>query len=110
MGSPWGIAISGGHHFASGDIALPLVEYLLPTTREKILRGEFVDFFSKELEKKDKDLLDDREKKILKSQKADRTWADWLPGFLVYARVIARLHPWRSDPVIQCLNIIYKAY
>lgn len=69
MGSPWGIAISGGHHFAipSGDIALPLVEYLLPTTREKILRGEFVDFFSKELEKKDKDLLDDREKKILKS-------------------------------------------
>lgn len=79
---PWGLDGSGapcGFHgipscFAipSGDIALPLGEHLLPATWEQILKGEFVGFFSllfREVEKKNKELLellDDKEKEILK--------------------------------------------
>lgn len=55
---------------------------LAQATRDKILRGEYVDLFSllyRELEKKDKDLLDDKEKEILKKRKVDRNWTNWCP-------------------------------
>lgn len=54
---------------------MPLGEHLAQVIRNKILRGEYVDLFSllyRELEKKDKDLQD--EKEILKKCKVDRNW------------------------------------
>lgn len=42
------------------------------------------------LEKKDKDELVDRDKEKLKWRKVDRTRANWVPGFLVYAVVVSR--------------------
>lgn len=71
---------------------MPLGEHLLPATRDKILKREYMDLFSplyREMEKEDKDLLDDRENEILKHRKVDRTWTNWLARFLIYAGVLA---------------------
>lgn len=51
------------------DIAMALGEHLLQSHRDKILKGEFIDFFSllyREIEKKDKDLKDDRRRSLRK--------------------------------------------
>lgn len=63
---------------------MPLGEHLLLFTRGKILREDYIDFFFLlygEIEKKDKDLMDDKEKEILRKRKVDRTWANWLSFF-----------------------------
>lgn len=67
LGAPvqWGqvYLVSPPMALPSGDMLLPLEEYLLPATKEKILRGEFVNFFLllyRELEKKDRQDLDDK--------------------------------------------------
>lgn len=76
----------------TGDVSLPLGDHLLSATKEKILRGEFVDIFSllfRELEKKDKGDLDEKDNEKRKNRKVDRTWANWLPGFFIYAGVIS---------------------
>ncbi|XP_054845591.1 uncharacterized protein LOC129336489 [Eublepharis macularius] len=96
-----------------GDTALPLGDHLTPATRDKILRGEFVDVFTllfRELEKKDKEDMDDRDKERLKRRKIDRTWANWLPGMLIYAGVIARAQPQRAAPLFQYIDIVYRAH
>lgn len=77
LGAHWRLTPTWIHPIAipSGNIALPLGDPLLLATKEKILRGEFVDLFSllyRNLEKKDKGQLDDRENKILKRRKIDR--------------------------------------
>ncbi|XP_054843457.1 uncharacterized protein LOC129335043 [Eublepharis macularius] len=96
-----------------GDTALPLGDHLTQATREKILRGEYVDIFTllfRELEKKDKEDLDERDKEKLKRRKVDRNWHNWLPGMFIYAGVIARAQPWRAAPLFQYMDIIYKGY
>lgn len=97
----------------SGEVALPLSEHLLPSTRDKILRGKFIDLFNllyREIEKKDKEELDDKEKEKLQKCKVDRTWANWLLGFFIYAGVISRAQPWRETSLWQYLDIIYKGF
>lgn len=50
-----------------------LGKHLLQATKENILWGEYVDFFSlmyHELQKKDKELMEDKEKEIWKKRKA----------------------------------------
>lgn len=103
----------GDSPMPSGDMAMPLGEHLLQATRDKILRGEYVDVFSllyREVEKKDKDLLEDREKEALKHRKIDWNWTNWLSGFLVYAGVIVCAHPERAPTILQYLDIIYKVF
>lgn len=100
-------------HLLTDDVALPLGDHLLASTKEKILSGEFVDIFSllfRELEKKDKEDLDEKDKEKLKKQKVDRTWANWLPGFFIYAGVISQAQPWHGASLWQYVDIIYKAY
>lgn len=100
-------------HLPSGDVALPLGDHLLAATKEKIIKGEFVDIFSllfRELEKKDKEDLDEKDKEKLKKWKVDRNWASWLPGFFIYAGVISHAQLWRASALWQYADIIYKAY
>lgn len=83
----------------TGDMAMSLGEHLSKATRDKILKGEFIDFFSllyREVEKKDKDLMDDREKEVLRKRKVDRTWANWLSRYLIYVGVNVKAHPERG--------------
>ncbi|XP_054852798.1 uncharacterized protein LOC129341561 isoform X2 [Eublepharis macularius] len=96
-----------------GDAALPLGDHLTPATRDKILRGEFVDVFTllfRELEKKDKEDMDERDKERMKRRKVDRSWSNWLPGMLIYAGVLARAQPHRAAPLFQYIDIIYRGY
>lgn len=86
----------------AGDIAMPLGKYLLQSTRDKILRGEYIDFFSllyQEVEKKDKGLMD-KEKEDLKKRKV---------GFLIYACDGSRFFPVLghcvlTDALLECLG------
>lgn len=109
---PWGASCGGPRSgtstkmtplsaVPSGDIAMPLDEHLLPF-REHILQGEFIDFLSllyQDIERKDKDLIDDKDKEVLKKRKMERTWANWLSVFLFYASVIVRKHP-ECGPIV----------
>lgn len=93
------------------DIALPLREHLLQATKDKILHRKYIDLFSLlywELEKKDKDLIDDRKKEIWKKRKVDKTWGNLFSGYSI--SVIARLHPWKSARLFQYLDIVYTVY
>lgn len=121
---PWGASCggsSGGSAGGSGvesplpsvDIAMPLGDHLPQATREKILQGEYVDLFSilyHKVEKNDKDLLDDKEKEILRKRKIEQMWTNWLSGYLVYAWVIVQEHPDRGPALFQYMDIIYKVY
>lgn len=92
---------------------MPLSDHLLQSKWEKILQGEYVDLFSllyREVEKKDKDLLADRKKEILRKRKIEPNWTNWLSGYLVYTRVIVREHRDRDPSLFQYLDIVYKAY
>lgn len=63
----------------------------------------------RQVEKKDKDLMDDREEEVLKLRRVDGIWSNWLAGFLIY-RVTAKANPWRAATFIQYMDVIYKAY
>lgn len=92
---------------------MPLGDHLTTSTRDKIVRGEYVDVFSllyRELEKKDKEDIDEREKERLKWHRVDSNWANWHPGFLIYAGVIVCFHPWRALSMLQYMDIIYKGF
>lgn len=70
-------------------------------------------FFSllfRDMEKKDKEDLDDRDKEKLKKHTVNRTWANWLAGHFIYMGVVARAQPYKAADLIQYGNIIYKAY
>lgn len=97
---------------ASGDVAMPLGEHLFQATRDKILNGECIDLFLLlycEIEKNDKDMMDDKEKEVLKKRKEDQPWANWLVVFLIFAGVIVKEHPNRGAALSQCLDIVFKA-
>lgn len=54
--------------------------------------------------------MNDKEKEKLKKIVVDRTWANWLPEFLIYTFVKVRINPQRASALFQCLDIVYKAY
>lgn len=59
-----------------GDMAMPLGNHLTQATREKILRGEFVDIFSllfRDLKKKDKEDMEEKDRENLRRRNVDRT-------------------------------------
>lgn len=61
--------------------------HLLPITKEKILRGEFMNLFAllyREPVKKGKEEVEIRDKEILKKCKVEKTLANWLPGYLIH--------------------------
>lgn len=111
MWSPFEATSPGAIPFR--DIAMPLGEHLTLATRDRILRGEYVDVFSLlfcELEKKDKEDMDDRLKERIKRRNIDRTYANWYPGFLIYAGMIVRHQPWQALSLLQYMDLIYKTY
>lgn len=67
-----------------GAIAMTLGEHLTVDTRDRILRGEYVDevpLLFRDLEKKD-EVLDNRLKERIKYHMVDRTYASWYAGSL----------------------------
>lgn len=60
--------------------------------------------------KKDKEEMDDKDKEILKKCEVDRSWANWLSGYLIYAGVLAKGFPGHCVPLLQNLDVVCKAY
>ena len=75
---------------------LPLINYLLPATKENIWRGEYVDIFSLlTLEsEKDSDKEVDTEKERARKKSPSRPCANWLSEFIIYTGVIIKIQPW----------------
>lgn len=117
----WGQQVGPGYPFdvtSPGaipycDIAMPLGEHLTIMTRDRILWGEYVDVFSLlflELEKQDKEDLDDHLKEHIKHHNIDRTYANWYLGFLIYAGAVICHQLWWTLSLLQYLDLIYKTY
>lgn len=62
------------------------------------------------MEKKDKEDLDDKEKEKLRKRRVDRTWANWLPDFFIYACILTRAQPWCAASLWKYIDIVYKGY
>ena len=56
------------------------------------------------------DKEDDKDKERHRKKKLDRTWANWLPGVLIYAGVVVKAQPWQAQSLFQYLDLIYWAY
>lgn len=54
--------------------------------------------------------MDERDKEILKKRKLEKTWANWLPGYLIYAGGLAMGYPGHCTPFLQYLDVVYKAF
>lgn len=90
-----------------------LGKHLTVTTRDRILRGEYMDVFSllfRDLRRKDKDDLDDCLKEQIKRRMIDQTYPNWYPGFLIYVGFIVWYQPWQALSMLQYMDIIYKTY
>ena len=61
-------------------------------------------------EKKELDKEDERDKERHRCKRPDRTWSNWLPGFLIYAGVIVRAQPYQALSLFQYLDLSYRAY
>ena len=46
----------------------------------------------------------------MRRHKLDRCWANWLPGFFIYAATVIRVQPERTLSLIQYMDITYMAY
>ena len=57
---------------------------------EGSISGFFFALLNKDVEKKHVDKEDDKDKERRRMKKPDRTWSNWLPGFLIYAGVIVK--------------------
>lgn len=89
---------------------MPLGEYLMTNTRDKILWSEFIDIFFQELEKKNKEDLENQEKEHLKCHRVDHSMANWYQGFLTYAGIILQFQLWWAQAMLQYVDIICKNY
>ena len=65
------------------------------------MKGELL---NRNVEKKDVEKEDDKDKERHKKKKPDRTWFNWLPGFLIYAGVLVKAQPWRAQSLFQYLG------
>ena len=69
---------------------------MTPAPKEKIWLGKYMHLFKlliRNVEKKDLDKEDEKDKEKRGRKKPERTLPNWLPRFLIYARVIVKAQP-----------------
>ena len=96
-----------------GSLSTPVGYHLHPSTKEKIWKGEYIDIFSllfREEEQKDKDKDKDKEQERIRKKKVERTWANWLAGFLIFIGVVLQKHPDKAPVLIKYLDLIFRCY
>ncbi|XP_067323632.1 uncharacterized protein [Anolis sagrei] len=87
--------------------------HLSQKTIDKILRNEYIDMFSlyfRELDKKEKEDLDEERKEKLKNRRVERNWKNWIACYTIYASLLVEAHPYRAKALFKYQNIIYGAY
>ena len=53
---------------------------------------------------------DEVDKERRRHQNPKQSWANWLPGFLMYFGIIIKTKPWRAQSLVHYLDLIYRAY
>ncbi|XP_067317382.1 uncharacterized protein [Anolis sagrei] len=87
--------------------------HLSQKTIDKILRNEYIDMFSlyfRELDKKEKDDMDEERKEKLKKRRVEQNWKNWIACYTIYASLLVEAHPYRAKALFKYQNIIYGAY
>ncbi|XP_053167389.1 uncharacterized protein LOC128351680 isoform X3 [Hemicordylus capensis] len=108
---PMGV-LPSPQHAPYGGMGLPLGGHLLPSTKEKILKGEYVDIFSllfREPEVKHKEGESCKEHEATKRKPVEKTWNNWLSGFTIYMGVIVQAQPARAPSLLKYMDIIHRA-
>ncbi|XP_053140147.1 uncharacterized protein LOC128339766 isoform X2 [Hemicordylus capensis] len=99
-------------HAPYGRMGLPLGDHLLPATKEKILKGEYIDIFSllfREPEVKHKERESCKEHEATKRKPVEKTWSNWLSSFTIYMGVIVQAQPARGPSLLKYMDIIHRA-
>ncbi|XP_053159419.1 uncharacterized protein LOC128347977 isoform X2 [Hemicordylus capensis] len=99
-------------HSPYGAVGLPLGDHLLPATKEKILKGEYVDIFSllfREPEVKHKEGESCKDHAVTKRKPVEKSWNNWLSGFTIYMGVVIPAQPARALALVKYMDIIHRA-
>ena len=94
------------------DYNSPLGDHLTPAVKEKIWKGEFIDFYellNREFEVKEIDKGDDKMKEKYRRKRPDRNWTNWVTGFTIYAGVLVKMQPWKASALFQYFDIMRRA-
>ncbi|KAJ7329210.1 hypothetical protein JRQ81_015384 [Phrynocephalus forsythii] len=76
----------GINDLPQGNESLPLGYHLSEAMIDKITSGKFVDIFellNREVDSKELEKLDDKEKERIRKRKPDRSWNNWLNAFVM---------------------------
>ncbi|XP_053169074.1 protein diaphanous homolog 1-like isoform X1 [Hemicordylus capensis] len=108
---PMGI-LPAGYHAPYGGMGLLLGDRLLPATKEKILKGEYIDIFSLLFRKpgvKHKEGESFKDHEATKRKPVEKTWNNWLSGFTIYMGVIVQAQPARGPALLKYMDMIHRA-
>uniref|UniRef100_A0ABM5GAZ6 C3H1-type domain-containing protein n=1 Tax=Pogona vitticeps TaxID=103695 RepID=A0ABM5GAZ6_9SAUR len=94
------------------DYSTPLGDHLTAAVKEKIWRGDFLDFYellNREFEVKEIDKDDEKLKEKHRRKRPDRNWTNWVTGFTIYAGVLVKMQPWKASALFQYFDIMRRA-
>ncbi|XP_053152458.1 uncharacterized protein LOC128345096 [Hemicordylus capensis] len=95
------------------NTSLPLGGHLLPSVKERIWRGEFVDIFHllfREPEPALKEWEQKKEETKPKHKPVEHNWANWLSGYTVYMGVMLQVHTSKGPALVKYMDIIHRGY
>lgn len=99
--------------FAYMERSLALGDHLLPSTKVKIWRGEYIDLFTllfRDVEVKPGAKDDPRELEKIKRQQVDKNFDNWLTAYTIYMGVVLQVQPARGPVLVKYLDLIHRAY
>ena len=94
------------------DYSTPLGDHLTPAVKEKIWRGDYIDFYellNREFEVKEIDKDDEKLKEKHRRKRPDRNWNNWVTGFTIYSGVLVKMQPWKASALFQYFDIMRRA-
>uniref|UniRef100_A0ABM5GJG1 C3H1-type domain-containing protein n=1 Tax=Pogona vitticeps TaxID=103695 RepID=A0ABM5GJG1_9SAUR len=94
------------------DYSTPLGDHLTPAIKERIWRGDYLDFYdllNREYEVKELDKDDEKIKEKHRRKRPDRNWNNWVTGFTIYAGVLVKMQPWKASALFQYYDIMRRA-
>lgn len=117
IGTPWWVTIQNNPAanlpYAYMERSLPLGDHLLPSTKIKIWRGNYINIFmllfrDVEIQPGAKD--NPRELEKIKRQHVDKNFANWLLVYTIYMGMVLQVQPEWGLALAQYLDLIHWAY
>ncbi|KAJ1145794.1 hypothetical protein NDU88_012078 [Pleurodeles waltl] len=98
-------------HLPYMGTAKPLGAHLMPATKEKIWKGEYVEMLKLlHREVRAKEGSKEEEYELAKRPRVPVTIENWTAAFLIYASVYYERHPEREVALFKYMDVIRKAY